>query len=176
MPLAAAPKPIADPDLGSRFKQALRGVASTVHIITASDGIRRHGMTATAVMSVTMDPPALVICLNKSTLLHDILSCARSFCVNVLDETQESLSTAFSGGVPPAERFNRGSWSFDDGGIAYLEDAQSSIFCEKVAAMPYGTHSLFIGEVRSVRFGGRQAPLLYHNASYCSSLPRLRTD
>jgi flavin reductase (DIM6/NTAB) family NADH-FMN oxidoreductase RutF len=158
-------------DIPTRFKLALRGVASTVSIITAHDGVRHHGMTATAVMSVSMEPPALVVCINQRTLLHDILTTARRFCVNILDETQEPISAAFSGALPPHERFERGRWDYDSEGLGSLLDAQASIVCRKVAAMPYGTHSLFIGEVTDVRFAERQSPLLYLNAGYCTHLP-----
>lgn len=159
-----------DADIAAHFKRALRGVASTVTIVTAHDGVRHHGMTATAVMSVCMQPPALVICINQRTLLHDILGTARRFCVNFLDEAQAPISAAFSGALPADERFTKGEWAYDDEGLGYLVDAQSSVVCRKVATMPYGTHSLFIGEVSEVRFGKRQSPLLYLNASYCTPL------
>jgi flavin reductase (DIM6/NTAB) family NADH-FMN oxidoreductase RutF len=158
-------------DIGEDFRQALRGVASTVTVITACDGERHHGMTVTAVMSVSMDPPALAICINQSTLLHEILEAAEGFCVNVLHDRQEPVSAAFSGAVPPGERFKDGQWSYDAEGLAYLGCAQSNIFCRKVATVPYGTHCLFIGEVSKVRFGRSQQPLLYLNAGYCTSLP-----
>lgn len=162
----------AEAEVGLRFKQALRGVASTVMVITATDGQRHHGMTATAVMSVSMEPPALVICINRATLLHDILTSARQFCVNVLDESQEMVSAAFSGAMPGVERFTSGQWSYRDDGLAYLSDAQANIFCRRTAAMPYGTHTLFIGEAAEVRLSARKTPLLYHDAAYRISSPR----
>jgi flavin reductase (DIM6/NTAB) family NADH-FMN oxidoreductase RutF len=158
-------------DIATRFKLALRGMASTVSVITAHDGARHHGMTATAVMSVSMEPPALVVCINQRTLLHDILNTARRFCVNILDETQEPVSAAFSGALPADERFEMGRWVYDSEGLGSLLDAQASVVCRKVAAMPYGTHTLFIGEVADVRFAERQSPLLYLNAGYCTHLP-----
>ena len=162
----------AGPDVVAAFKQAMRGIASTVTVITAGDGSRHHGMTATAVTSLSMEPPALVICLNRATLLHDIMRTSRRFCVNVLTEEQADISAAFSGALPPAERFAQGTWAYSEQGLGYLIDAQASIFCEKAAALPYGTHTIFIGEVREVVLGDRQAPLIYKNAAYCTSLPR----
>ena len=159
-------------EIASRFKEALRGVASTVTVITAHDGARHHGMTATAVTSLCMQPPALVICLNGATLLHDILAAGQFFCVNVLNESQAPVSVAFSGALPPGERFSRGDWSFDNAGLGFLADAQANIFCKKVASTPFGTHTVFIGEVIKVRLTDRQAPLLYKNASYCTTGPQ----
>ena len=158
----------------SSFRQALRGVASTVTVITAHDGARHHGMTATAVTSLCMQPPALLVCLNRTTLLHDILTTGARFCVNVLDENQAPVSAAFSGALPPGERFGRGDWSFDESGLGFLTDAQANIFCRKVAVTPFGTHTIFIGEVSNVRLTERQAPLIYQNAAYCTTVPRAR--
>lgn len=156
-----------------RFKQALRRVASTVTVITAHDGARHHGMTATAVMSVSIEPPALVICINQRTLLHDILISAERFCVNVLDEAHIPISAAFSGAKTPEQRFAEGAWTYEPDGLGILADAQASIICKKTITVPHGTHSLFIGEVQNVRFKERPAPLIYLNAAYCRPHPSL---
>ncbi|KKC23997.1 flavin reductase family protein [Sphingomonas sp. SRS2] len=160
------------PDIAEGFRAAMRGVASTVTIVTAGDSARHHGMTATAVMPVSMDPPSLAIAINRKTLLYDILMSARGFCVNILDKGQESVSTAFSGALPGSERFSRGEWAYTATGLGYLRDAQASIFCSRAAALPYGTHSLFIGEVTDIARGDGLSPLLYLNAAYCQPLPR----
>ena len=155
--------------IATQFRRALRGVASTVTIITANDRHRHHGMTATAVMPVSMAPPALVICIHRERLLHDILISAHRFCVNVLDEAQHRVSDAFSGGEASEDRFAIGTWSYDADGLGCLADAQANIFCTKAAAVPFGTHTLFVGEVTAVRSAERQAPLVYFNAAYCNS-------
>lgn len=166
----ATGSPGRDQDVAQSFKDALRGVASSVSVITARVGSRTHGMTATAVMPVSMDPPALAICINQSTLLHDLLTNAETFCVNFLDETHEAVSAAFSGGLAPDVRFETGRWKADGQGLRYLEGARASIFCDKVTSLPFGTHTLFIGQVFDAR-GNSGNPLVYHNAAYCSALP-----
>ena len=60
-------------NLTTAFRDAMRRMASTVTIITATDFGRHHGMTVTAVTSVSMDPPSLLVCLNNRTRLHDIM-------------------------------------------------------------------------------------------------------
>ncbi|MBW8910477.1 MAG: flavin reductase [Sphingomonas sp.] len=160
-----------DVDVAGSFKQALRAVASSVAVITAHDGKRCHGMTATAVMSVSMEPPALAVCINQSSLLHEILTAGERFCVNFLDEGHQAVSVAFSGGLPAEARFGSGRWATDEEGLRYLEDARSIIFCDKVSAVPFGTHTLFIGQVSKTRSSGDGSPLVYHNAGYCSALP-----
>src|SRR3954462_7813411 len=92
-------------DLRSSFKLAMRRFPAAVSVITSADQSRRHGMTATAVTSLSLDPPSLIVCINQSTLLHDIMLRARRFCVNVLRRDQIALSSAFSGAVPAEGRF-----------------------------------------------------------------------
>lgn len=152
--------------IAAAFKQALRGFASTVTVVTAREGDRSHGMTATAVTSLSMDPPALLVCVNRAALLHDVMTIGRAFCVNVLSDAHQAVSRAFSGASPPGVRFAHGHWAYRDDGLPYLADAQASIFCTKQAAFPYGTHMIFIGEVESVRLGDHQSPLIYQNADY----------
>ena len=157
--------------LDTAFRAAMRRFASTVTIVTACDHERRHGMTATAVTSLSMTPPSLLICLNQRTLLHDIMVHARHFCVNVLHSDQAPLSAAFSGGQPAETRFDHGDWARTGQGIPYLRDAQATLFCRKDAALPYGTHTILIGQVEDVGLREAVAPLVYQNAAYCITAP-----
>jgi flavin reductase (DIM6/NTAB) family NADH-FMN oxidoreductase RutF len=153
------------------FRDAMRRFAATVTIITVCDHERYHGMTATAVTSVSMNPPSLIICINQTTLLHDIMFRARRFCVNVLHRDQVALSAAFSGGMPPEKRFAAGDWLRSEDGLPYLADAQANLFCRKAAALPYGTHTIFVGQVEDVGVRDVIAPLLYQDAGYCVTAP-----
>jgi flavin reductase (DIM6/NTAB) family NADH-FMN oxidoreductase RutF len=158
-------------DLRTQFRVAMRRYPAAVTIVTASDDQRHHGMTATAVTSLSLDPPSLLVCLNRTTLLHDIMLSARRFCVNVLGHDQADLSGAFSGSLPPSRRFELGAWQRTSEGMDFLEDAQANVFCQRVAAFPYGTHTIFIGEVEQVRVSSPVRPLIYHDAAYCTSTP-----
>ena len=157
--------------LRAQFRAAMRRHAAAVTIVTAADDRRHHGMTATAVTSLSLEPPSLLVCVNRTTLLHDILVSARRFCVNLLTCEQAQLSGAFSGSVPPGKRFELGAWCRTDEGIDFLADAQANIFCARVATFPYGTHAIFIGEVERVRLSSPVLPLIYHDATYCTSAP-----
>ncbi|CAJ0729889.1 MULTISPECIES: flavin reductase family protein [Ralstonia] len=153
------------PQVRDSFRAAMRQIASTVTIVTAADGDRHHGMTMTAVGSLSMDPPSMFICTNQSTFLHDIIQSAQNFCVNVLRRDHVALSTVFSGRTPPEEKFKVGEWIVENG-VHMLSDAQANVLCKKVAAVPFGTHTIFIGTVIDVRLNEDGAPLLYRNASY----------
>ena len=102
---------------------------------------------------------------------NDIMLLARRFCVNVLRRDQVTLSSAFSGALPAEERFGLGQWMTSAEGVTYLADAQINIFCKKAAAVPYGTHTIFIGEAETVNVRDPIEPLIYQDATYCFSVP-----
>jgi flavin reductase (DIM6/NTAB) family NADH-FMN oxidoreductase RutF len=158
-------------DLSMSFKAAMRRVAATVTIVTADDGERYRGMTATAVTSLCVEPPSLLVCVNQKALLHDMLLRAANFCVNVLHRDHAELSAAFSGAVPHEKRFDVGTWARSAEGPRYLTDAQAALFCRKAKAIPYGTHTVFFGEVTRVEVREPVAPLVYQNAGYCVTTP-----
>ena len=111
-------------DLVTAFKGAMRRLAATVTIVTGGTSEQPGGFAATAVCSVTMEPPALLVCVNKTASLHDRLVMGSQFCVNLLHGRHAELSGIFGGKVAPAERFNHGTWGTDEAGIAYLNDAR----------------------------------------------------
>ena len=162
---------IFSPDVATAFRGAMRRLASTVTIVTATDGNRRHGMTATAVTSLSMEPPSLLVCLNQRTLLHGIMQDAEMFCVNILRHEHASLSSAFAGAVDPAERFNHGGWRYGEDGLPFLADAQAVLVCRRTAAMAAGTHTIFVGEVVRAAHCEDVAALIYENAQYCRTAP-----
>lgn len=155
----------------SAFRTAMRGFASTVSVVTACDHERMHGMTVTSVTSLSMDPPSVLVCIHRQTLLHDIVLRAPRFGVNVLGQDQAGMSTAFSGGTPPQDRFAVGDWRRSDAGVPYLLGAQANLLCRKSAAIPYGTHVILVGEVEHVELSQSVSPLVYHNAAYCIASP-----
>lgn len=162
-------------DQADQLRDAFRGVmgqvAATVTVVTATDPTRQHGMTVTAVSSLSMAPPALLVCVNRRTLLHDVMLRGSHFCVNVLTQRQTELSAAFSGAMLPEERFGLGDWETTDAGLRYLASGMANLFCHKTAAFPYGSHTIFVGEVSEVRHGGAEHPLIYRNTQYCRCEP-----
>ncbi len=151
------------------FRDAMRRLAGTVTIVTVSNAGERHGTTATAVTSLSMAPPSLLVCFNRDSRLHAMLSAAEKFCVNLLHTDNVDVSKLFSSPVSSAERFAGGRWKNEQEGAPYLETAQSSIQCAKDQQIDYGSHTIFIGRVLSVRNRGEIAPLIYCNGSYAGT-------
>lgn len=152
------------------FRDAMRRLAGTVTVVTVSHNGERHGTTATAVTSLSMAPPSLLVCFNRDSRLHGLLSAADKFCVNLLHTDNVEVSKLFSSPVSSAERFAGGKWhDGEDGGAPWLEGAQSSIQCAKEQQIDYGSHTIFIGRVLSVRNRDQIAPLIYCNGGYAAA-------
>ena len=150
------------------LKLAMRRMASTVTIITTIDDGVPYGMTATSVTSLSMDPPALLVCINKDARIHDRVLGSGTFCVNLLSRDHQPLSGDFSGRKAGQERFQDGGWCMSKAAPPHLPDAQSNIFCDVKGTTPYGTHSIIIGCVTRVLVAERIMPLLHQNGDYGS--------
>lgn len=153
-------------DASARFKQAMRAFAGAVTLITSSHAGHRYGMTATAVCSVSADPPTLLVCINRATTTHGAIAKSGVFCVNVLRDEDRELSTIFSGAQKGEGRFRSGEWLRLASGAPVLASALASFDCCVAARYDHGTHSVFLGEVQDLRIGGKGKPLLYANGQY----------
>ena len=147
----------------------MRRFPSTVSVIsTAKDG-QRHGMTATAVTSVSLDPPSLLVCVNRRGRLFGMMESCRRFCVTYFTAEHVAVSRNFA--EPHClDRFAYGDWHDNEYGIPYLLDAQVAISCVKSLSVPYGSHTVFFGNVEEIKIREDISPLLYQNGE----LRRLR--
>ncbi|HVX77956.1 MAG TPA: flavin reductase family protein [Bradyrhizobium sp.] len=143
----------------------MRNVASSVAVITAELDGRMHGMTATAVCSVTASPPTILIVVNRSNRSHPIISRSRKFTVNFLAEHQAGLGQRFS---------EKHEFPFDGvdcragrNGAPILNDTAAYIECETSEEFDVGTHTVFIGRVLDGDVTGL-LPLLHHQGKYKS--------
>ena len=158
----------ADPLLAADFRQAMRRVASTVNVISICVAGEPMGITATAVSSISMDPPSLLICINRGAALHARLGDASHFRVNVLHRDQEPVARMFADREQHALRFGAG-WTIDCALPPRLIDAQASILCRRIDQHQFATHSIFIGVVEEVAFRDDVHPLVYLNGRYLSA-------
>lgn len=149
--------------------QAMRRLASSVTIISSSNGDERHAMAATAVNSLSTEPPSILICVNKTASIHKILDQGADFCVNVLAHEQEELSILCGGKAKGEARFETGNWAEAENGVPYLTDAQSALLCETDGKYSYGTHTIFIGRIKKIHNSEEISPLIYVDGGYTTS-------
>ena len=151
-------------ELLEAFRDAMRHVAATVYAVTTTHEGRRYGILATAVNSLSFDPPSLLVCINRNASLHDPLFAAQTFAVNVLGLANRDVADQFM--LPDAaSRFAIGAWE-EQLGVPVLSNAQSSFVCRMANRHEFGTHSVFIGELLAARHRQDAAPLTYFDRHY----------
>ncbi|NEY90245.1 flavin reductase family protein [Tabrizicola oligotrophica] len=149
------------------FRAAMSRFPGAVTIVTTGSGENRRGITATAVCSVTADPPSLLVCLNRKTGTCAAVAESGAFAVNLLPGDGGPLALAFAGatGATGESKFATGDWQADERGLPRLASAVASFSCEVTDEVQAGTHSLFIGRVLAVTTG-EGAPLLYEQSRF----------
>ncbi|MDE2436192.1 MAG: flavin reductase [Sphingomonadales bacterium] len=144
----------------------MRRLAASVGIVVARGDEGPVGIAATSVTSLTVDPTAVLICVNRAASLHALLVPTAPLSVNLLSRGQQDVSAAFGGGLPHSERFSVGEWRTGGNGLPMLVDAQANLSCVIDAMLAYGTHSIVIARVLEVTLSGEVDPLIYHDGRY----------
>jgi 4-nitrophenol 2-monooxygenase / 4-nitrocatechol 4-monooxygenase, reductase component len=144
------------------FRDIIGRFASGVTVITAQYEARLFGTTASAVSSLSLDPPMLLVCLNKSSSTGQAIAAARQFAVNILGEDQADAAMQFAG---KGDKFAGARVARGVMGEPLLEDALANLECRVVEEVTGGTHSVFLAEVEHAT--GRQgAPLAYFRGQF----------
>ena len=151
-----------DPDA---FRSVLGRFASGITILTSLDGEGRDvGMTVSAFCSVSLHPPLVQACIDRTASMFDALQTAGAIGINVLASDQEALSRRFAA-ADSMHRFDGVGYTRGDNGGVLLDDALAHIECRIVARHDAGDHMVVIGEVE--RAAARDArPLLYYRGGY----------
>jgi flavin reductase (DIM6/NTAB) family NADH-FMN oxidoreductase RutF len=134
----------------------------TVVTTKAADG-SDQGMTVSAFCSLSLDPPLILICIEKTASVHGALTTAPAFIINVLSEKQEQTARRFS--IVDIDRFEGVGFSRSRNGIVILDDVLAVIECNRYALHDGGDHTIIVGEVEAGR-AENGAPLLYYRGGY----------
>jgi flavin reductase (DIM6/NTAB) family NADH-FMN oxidoreductase RutF len=153
-------------DLPAEFRAAMRRLAASVTVVVANGDNGPVGMAATSVTSLTADPPAVLVCVNRATALHALLVPTAPLSVNLLSRDQQDVSAAFGGGLPHEQRFAVGTWRETENGLPALDGAQANLSCVIDAMLAYGTHSIVIARVLKAEVSPTVAPLIYQDGGY----------
>jgi flavin reductase len=142
-------------------------LGAAVNIITTTGLEGDGGFTASAVCSVTDDPPTLLVCMNRNARLNQVFKENGILCVNVLAPEHEELSPVFAsvGEIPMADRFAMAAWRRLATGAPALETAAASFDCTIDQITEVGTHSVFFCGVKAIRLGTASG-LIYHGRAY----------
>ncbi len=159
-----------DPVLRQRFLRGMSHAAATVSVVTTDGVAGRHGVTVSAMVSVSADTPrpTLLVCINQSSPVARAVLDNGVFCVNVLREDQVHISDSFAGrsGARGLEKFDCTSWAVQLTGAPRVSDALVAFDCRVTASEQVGTHFVIFGSVEDIVVAGSGAPLIYANRAY----------
>jgi flavin reductase len=150
------------------FRDAMARLGAAVNVITSDGSGGRAGCTASAVCSVTDDPPTLLVCLNRNSDNNQVLKTNGVVCINTLASGHEELSQVFAGvtGTDMEGRFAAASWITLATGAPVLQGATVSFDCRIVQTSEVGTHTVFFCEVEAIQTGSVHEGLIYFGRSY----------
>ena len=149
------------------YRDGMARLAAAVNVITSDGPAGLGGFTASAVCSVTDDPPTLLVCVNLSSRQNEILRGNGVLCVNTLAVGQTDIAAVFSTrDVAIDTRYAAGTWSRLETGAPVLEGAVASFDCRIVERLEKGTHAIILCEVQAVKTGGEALPLVYFGRDY----------
>lgn len=151
------------------FKLAMRRLTATVSIITTSHEQMPFGMAVTAVCSLGVNPPSILISVAHTASMHDPLMASRKFGVNLLSHEHAELVAPFSGKLKGLARFELGNWIEGPGRVPVLADAQASLVCDVASTYEYSGHTVVIGTVIESKIKEKILPLLYENGGLVRS-------
>ena len=153
--------PVNSPEFRSILGHWTTGVAVAAARSEADGAL--HGLTANAFCSLSLDPPLVLVCIEKSANTHDAILRAGAFAVSVLASDQETLARHFAG--EDTDKFDSVGYRVEVTGAPILADALSWVDCRLHAHHDGGDHSIFVGEVMA---GGARAgePLVYYRGGY----------
>jgi flavin reductase (DIM6/NTAB) family NADH-FMN oxidoreductase RutF len=157
------------------YKALARNWAATVTVVTAKrpsrlatpDAPALDGFTATAFLTVSIDPPIIAVSVGRSSGADVLMRQAEAFAVNLLSPDQEDLSVAFArAGRDRGDVFSRFAWRPDASGAPLLEGTAGAFSAKLRRVVEAGDHLLVLGDVLAIHQGSADDTLVYCNRSY----------
>src|ERR1700675_344803 len=159
-------RPTTSETIGSDvFRRVLGHFVTGVTVVTAFDADRPFGITVNALSSVSLDPPLVMVALDRRRFLTPIVRAAGRYAVNILSEDQQALSDCFAGAPvePGRDAFCGARWHAGPTGLPLIDGAIATLECTVVETFSAGDHDLFIGRVDTLANEAHHAmPLLYY--------------
>lgn len=167
LPDSMALRPLRRPPVSdAEFRAAMSSVASSVHVVTARRGDERVGRTVTSVLSLSAQPPAVLVSIDIMSRLADLIAKTGGFSMSLLAADQDAVADAFAGKIEAPQRFDVGRWGQWPSGQPLLAGTVSSLDCEVIGAMETGTHVLFAGAIVEAETDASRMPLIWHRHGY----------
>lgn len=154
------------------FRAVMRRYPTGVTVVTTRAGEVDHGMTANAVVPVSLEPILFLISVDHTARLHDLVPEAGSFVVNMLSAEQEKVSRTFAlKELSDEERWATVTTHPSTVGALRIDGCVGYLDCRLTDSFPGGDHTLYLGEVVEVVAGADRPPLLFYGSAYRSLAP-----
>lgn len=157
----------AEAELQLSFRDAMAQVAGPVTVITGEEGGVAHGTTVSAFMSLSVSPSMVLVSLNVTSALLDIVSRTGAFGVNILAKEQQAVATSFA--RKGADKFAGIDWRMDHG-LPRIHGVAAWLACDVEHILEGGDHMILIGRVQDVT-SAESDPLTYHNRVFGTHTP-----
>jgi flavin reductase (DIM6/NTAB) family NADH-FMN oxidoreductase RutF len=151
-----------------QFKRVLGTFATGVTVATTAHGRDWHGVTANAVMSVSLDPPLVLLSIQAGTRMYVALQGSDSYALNILAATQEAIARYFADSAVPHNRVAFDRFAHHQGitGAPLLDHSLAAIECRIAGRYPAGDHVLYLGQVLHMELGHNVPPLVYFRGAF----------
>ncbi len=149
------------------FRNTLAKFCTGVTIITTTNQDGLHGLTVNSFTSVSLDPPLILICIQKNGLSHSTLCECEDFVVNILSKEQKELSDRFANpALDSEERFRDLNFRLSENGLPILAGNLGHLECRVVNQFEGGDHTIFMGQVENGDYSEGKQPLLFYDSGY----------
>ncbi len=149
------------------FRQVMGKFATGVTIVTLKNKSGVHGLTVNAFTSVSLDPPLVLICIQKNGVSHTNISQTEYFVVNILSNDQQELAERFANAeLNSRERFKNVSYQMTGRGVPILRGNLGHLECRIVDRFDGGDHTIFLAQVESAEVSEGKRPLLFYASQY----------
>jgi len=142
------------------FRHAMSHFASGVTIMTTTAAGRMHGMTVSAFSSQSLDPLLILVSVERSTVMHRLVTQSRAFAINILGEQAEGTARFF------ADNAREGSFQLGVTGAPILKEATGYLEATVHSTLDAGDHTVIVGQVVAMAIGSGKAPLIYYRSGY----------
>jgi 4-nitrophenol 2-monooxygenase / 4-nitrocatechol 4-monooxygenase, reductase component len=148
----------------SEFRNVIGHFASGVTVITTGGGGRRNGTTASAVTSLALEPPMLLVCMNRESATGAAIASSGAFAVNILGEEHGELAIRFA--RKGDDKFDGVEIADGERGQPLLAGAIAHLECRVTEQVAAGTHTVFIAEVEAATAQVGAPPLAYYRGRF----------
>ncbi|MBL4929238.1 flavin reductase family protein [Fuscibacter oryzae] len=150
------------------FRAAMRAIVGNCAILTVGQGDEANGLVVTSAVSLSAEPPMVLVCINRSSSAHPLLTRYPFFGLSSLGAAQQAVAERFSGrtGAQGPARYDGAEWETAVTGARLLNGAAAAFDCEVEDMIDKATHTIVVGHVRATRITAGVGALTYWHGGY----------